>query len=107
MTRDQMIETMARAIWRQRDSRLPTRVQRLKPDAMDMQTGAFALVIEEATAALNAIEEKWVIVPREVIEDARAILEWDGGHRSKGYNSVKGYDARERLHAYFFYLPAR
>lgn len=52
-----MVERVALALWRLRESRLPSRVRRPTPDIIDMQSGAFALVCEDARAAIAAMRE--------------------------------------------------
>lgn len=48
-------ECVALALWHARERRFPERVRRMNPDAMDKTTGAWALCIEDARAALSAL----------------------------------------------------
>lgn len=52
-----MVERVARAIWRERELSFPAMTRRLKPDALDRETGAWALVVDEARAAIRALRD--------------------------------------------------
>jgi hypothetical protein len=45
----------ALAIWQQREQRFPARYRRMQPDNFDLHSGAFALVMSEADAAINKL----------------------------------------------------
>ncbi len=44
------IETLALAMWREREMDFPPRVRRMNPDAIDRATGAWQLVVAAAAA---------------------------------------------------------
>lgn len=49
-----LIETLALAMWREREMDFPPRVRRMNPDAIDRATGAWGLMV--AAAAAEAIQ---------------------------------------------------
>jgi hypothetical protein len=49
------VERVARAIWTVRDKRFPDRVRRPEPDKLDMASGAWSMVMEDARAAIAAM----------------------------------------------------
>jgi hypothetical protein len=52
----EMEKRVARAIWDMRESRFPKRVRR-DPDSFDIFSGAAAIVLEDARAAIAAMRE--------------------------------------------------
>ena len=74
-------EEAARAIWRARGMRTEPRLRRLEPDAMDMATGAFALVMADADAAISALRklgafhhEALAVIKSQASSNARDLL---------------------------------
>jgi hypothetical protein len=53
----EMVERVALAIWRAREENLPPRVRRLAPDDLDKASGAWAMTLEHARAAIAAMRE--------------------------------------------------
>lgn len=49
----QAIEDIAIQLWKARETLFPERVRRLKPDAIDMATGAWETCVKEAIAQLR------------------------------------------------------
>jgi hypothetical protein len=49
----EMVERVARAIWRVREKQFPERVQRTEPDGIDHATGAWELIEGFARAAIE------------------------------------------------------
>jgi hypothetical protein len=51
------LDACARAMWRAREERTEPRLRRLEPDAMDMASGAFALVMADADAVITTLRK--------------------------------------------------
>jgi hypothetical protein len=52
---EETVDRVARAIWTVRDKRFPDRVRRPEPDKLDMASGAWQMVMEDARAAIAAM----------------------------------------------------
>lgn len=69
----EMVERVALAIWRARESAFPLYVQRLEPDQIDKSSGAWVRVVAEACAAIDAMRD-----PTEpMLNAAEEAASWD------------------------------
>jgi len=53
----EMIERVALAMWRQREATFPKFTQRMTPDNIDRSSGAWAAMLLQARAAIEAMRE--------------------------------------------------
>lgn len=90
---DPIVGVMARAMWAAREETFEPRLRRMTPDAIDMQSGAFAIVALMAGAALQALSEAgYVVVPKEpteaMIEAERALHGYSGDRTASAYRAM-------------------